>query len=162
MMKAVEEQRKVRTSLPEMFVSMAMINIQMIDIEYVCLFIAKLQIEPESGGLYIQVVVACRPRSGQEQTCLRPDQTRPEKRKVGKQDTIEDLPITMVDLPNTMVDLSNSMVDIPNNMVDLPNTMVDLALQECRNVGWQECMNVGMNECRNLGIWECRGIVCVD
>ena len=49
MMKAVEEQRKVRTSLPEIFFSMALINIQMIDIEYVCLFIAKLQIEPESG-----------------------------------------------------------------------------------------------------------------
>ena len=86
--------------------------------------IAKLQIQPDSGGLYIRlivvvvvVVVGTLRLYRQEQTRLSPDQTILDKV------TRVDLPDTRVDLPDTMVDLLDTMVDLPDIMVDLPDTM---------------------------------------
>ena len=97
--------------------------------------IAKLQIQTESGGLYIRlvvIVVVCRDaetiqtRTNMSQSRsdltgqARPDQTRPDLL-----DTMVDFPATMIDLPDTMVDLPDAMVGLSDTTVDLPDTMVD-------------------------------------
>ena len=61
-MKAVEEPRRVKTNLPEMFVSMALINIQIAAIEnyvfvyFVCFLLLKCDLIEETFVAYRQCI----------------------------------------------------------------------------------------------------------
>ena len=101
---------------------------------------AKFQIQPESGGLYIRLVVVVVVRQDAETIQTRTNisqsrsdhigrgNTRPDHTRPDLLDTMRNFPDTKVDLPDTLVDLPDTMVDLPDTMLDLPDTMVDFLI----------------------------------